>query len=108
MRLITVDGSAYGEPRIRSRDVPVDRSLISATDRGELGPIDPLETAIVGGEDFELLFTVAEPRLEAVRAALEGIGASCAPIGEITEKGRTIDDNDLEMWRRKGWDHLRR
>ena len=94
--------------RIRSGDVPVDASLLSATDRGELGPIDPLETAIVGGEDFELLFTVAEPRLEAARAALEGIGASCAPIGEITEKGRTIDDNDLEMWRRKGWDHLRR
>ena len=94
--------------RVRSQDVPVDASLLSATERGELGSIDPLETAIVGGEDFELLFTVPEPRLEAARAALEEMGASCSPLGEITEEGRTIDDNDLDKWRRKGWDHLRR
>lgn len=68
---------------------------------------EPLECALVGGEDFELVFTVAERAIDAVHAVLDDIGTGVSVIGRITEGGRTIGERPLEDWSVSGWDHLR-
>lgn len=67
----------------------------------------PLECALSGGEDFELLFTAAEGRLDEVHRVLDDIGTSVSVIGEITSGACTIDSQPLDEWSRRAWDHLR-
>jgi thiamine-monophosphate kinase len=45
--------------------------------------LDPYELALTGGEDYELLFTVAPDRLTSAMTALSSCGASSAVIGTI-------------------------
>jgi len=68
---------------------------------------EPLECALLGGEDFELVFTMPEGSLDAMHAALDDIGTGVSVIGRITDEGRTIGDRPLDDWSRSGWDHLR-
>jgi thiamine-monophosphate kinase len=73
---------------------------------------DPLQWALHGGEDYELLFTVAPDQVEAVRAAMkEEIGTPVTVIGEMmpAEMGIRARSSDgrvvsLEV---ASWDHLR-
>ena len=94
--------------RISPERVPVDPDLVTAVEEGDLEEVDPVETAVVGGEDFELLFTIDERRLRGARAALEALGTPVTRIGEVAEGGGTIGDADLDTWRERAWDHLRR
>ncbi|HWC32726.1 MAG TPA: thiamine-phosphate kinase [Actinomycetota bacterium] len=92
--------------RIRVDDVPVAAAL------GELAAVtgdDPLQMALYGGEDYELLATLAP---EAVAALGERMplqyGTSLTDIGEVTEEGLFAVDADgresaLEP---RGWDHF--
>lgn len=72
--------------------LPVDRNL-------GLLDVDPLALAITGGEDFELLFTIPDPR------AVGGIDAT--QIGVVTDGEARIGDRPLSEWRDRAWDHLR-
>ena len=67
----------------------------------ELAPldVDPLELAVTGGEDYELLFTIPDP------SVVGGIDAT--QIGVITDDGASIGGRPLSEWREKTWDHLR-
>jgi thiamine monophosphate kinase len=67
---------------------------------------DPTETAILGGEDFELLFTMEEERLEDARREVEATGTMVTRIGVATDGDRTIGDRAVDEWRSKGWEHL--
>jgi thiamine-monophosphate kinase len=72
--------------------VPVDRHLGSVDE-------DPIELAITGGEDFELLFTIPDA------TAVEGIDAF--QIGVVTDGEARIGERPLSEWRERSWDHLR-
>ena len=89
------------------RRIPVDRDLIDAIADGALGEIDALETAIIGGEDFELLFTIERQRVEEAVGALAALGCPITRIGTVSDGAGRIGDGSLEAWRRRGWDHLR-
>lgn len=91
---------------IRSDAVPLHPDLQHAQ-RAVNGFPDPLGCALVGGEDFELLFTVPEDRLDDVEHALDEVGTSISVLGEATREGRTIDERPLEEWSKHAWDHLR-
>jgi thiamine-monophosphate kinase len=67
---------------------------------------DPLETAIVGGEDYELLFTMDDGRVDDVRRQVEAVGTRLTRIGVVTDGRRTIGGRDLDEWRSKAWEHL--
>lgn len=67
---------------------------------------DPTETAILGGEDFELLFTMDEGRVDEARRQVEATGTMVTRIGVVTDGGRTIGGRDIDDWRSKGWEHL--
>jgi thiamine-monophosphate kinase len=47
--------------------------------------IDPLDLAIAGGEDYELLATVASADLERATAAVRAVGAELTTVGEVVD-----------------------
>lgn len=67
--------------------------------------LDPVTTALNGGEDYELLFTVAESDLEKVRYL-----PSAYIIGEITDKsdGVTLHTTggNIHPLKAQGWNHF--
>jgi len=84
--------------------IPVDPALVAAA--GTLG-LDPHRTAMLGGEDFELLFTVDASHLEAARAVLNDMGTDVTVIGSVTSTNRLVGDVSLDELKEAGWDHLR-
>lgn len=67
--------------------------LSGALRRAAAGPgRDPLEWALHGGEDYELLFTVSPGRAGEISAVLEDAGVPVTVVGEITgpEKGHLL------------------
>lgn len=91
---------------IDAASIPVHPELSYASDTLDGFP-DPLECALAGGEDFELLFTIPEASLDEAQDRLDEIGTGVSVIGTITERGRTLDGGPLEHWSERGWDHLR-
>lgn len=82
--------------------IPIDPDLDSLE-----GP-DPLEAALAGGEDFELLFTIAEDRFESARASLSELGTPVTRIGITVEGSRRLfGGRHLDAVGEVGWDHLR-
>lgn len=81
--------------------VPVDPDIFT------LPGVDPLEMAVLGGEDFELLFTIDSNRIESTSAALNQLSTPVTRIGTVTDSGATLGDRSLEEWRSRGWQHLR-
>src|SRR5437762_10904063 len=56
---------------------------------------DPLELALSGGEDYELLAAIAPPAVAGARAKIEErFGVALTDIGEITEQGFVGVDPD--------------
>ena len=88
---------------IASDSIPVDADLV------EIGPalgFDPLETALTGGEDYELLLTIGETHWDEAVAAAAGAGVSLSRIGQVTDGESRIDGRALALWEERGWDHL--
>lgn len=90
----------------RGCEVEVDRLPVDPA-LEKLDGIDPLELALTGGEDFELLFTIPESRFGEAEAALAAMGTRASRIGQVVDSSRRVGDRNLEEWPTKGWDHLR-
>ncbi|MEW6573581.1 MAG: thiamine-phosphate kinase [Bacillota bacterium] len=55
---------------------------------GRRAGVDPVDWALFGGDDYELVFTVAPEAMGEVSEALLSAGASCRPVGQVVpEKG---------------------
>lgn len=71
----------------------------------------PLELALHGGEDYELLFTIAAERAEeAAEAVTRATGTRVSIVGEVTppEEGiRIREGGEQRPLEAKGWDHLK-
>lgn len=70
---------------IQSEAIPVDQNVIQLCGRRAL---DPLALALHGGEDFELLFTVAPKDLDRLPRRVDG--TTISHIGEVTSESGTI------------------
>ena len=72
---------------------------------------DPVELALTGGGDYELLFSVRPERVSAAREAVRAVGGEATVIGSLVESaaGRLLRlDGGVESpLPRAGWDHLR-
>ncbi len=92
--------------RIELAKVPVSEALRGAA---PLLGVDPLELALTGGEDYELLATIDVTDLAHARDELrERFGVTLTDVGVIIEEGLVGVDADgrespLEP---KGWDHF--
>ncbi|MGD2200759.1 MAG: thiamine-phosphate kinase [Candidatus Bathyarchaeota archaeon] len=74
----------------------------------ELHDLDPKNLALYGGEEYELIFTVAKENLEDAKTALEGVGCQLLKLGIATaDKGivRVVngEERPIEMG---GWEHF--
>ncbi|MGC9195238.1 MAG: thiamine-phosphate kinase [Syntrophobacteraceae bacterium] len=71
---------------------------------------DPLQWALSGGEDYELMFTTAPGAVQDIqKMLLEKTGVSCSQIGKITPGGGVslrLADGSLVLPGLKGWDHF--
>jgi thiamine-monophosphate kinase len=70
---------------IESVEIPLDKDVSKMCGRRAL---DPLALALHGGEDFELLFTVAPENVSRLPKRVDGIPVS--RIGEVKDKSGTI------------------
>ncbi len=98
------DASAVG--------VVVDSSRLPVVDLSGLElDREPLELALAGGEDYELVFTIASERAEAAAAEVEGrTGTRLSIVGEVVEadRGRVLTLDGVERpLEGRGWDHLK-
>jgi thiamine-monophosphate kinase len=69
--------------------------------------IDPVDLAAAAGEDYELLFAVAEEAASGAEAAADGAGTSLAWVGRVREGSgvRLLAEDGTER-SIAGWDHL--
>lgn len=92
--------------RVELGKVPVAQAL--REEAGLLG-VDPLELAIGGGEDYELLATIDLTDIERARSELdERFGVALTEVGVIIEGGLVAVDtggNEAPL-EPKGWDHF--
>jgi thiamine-monophosphate kinase len=73
--------------RIRAAALPLSPAAREAA--AALGA-DALEWALRGGEDYELLFTIAPEAVARLPEILAGTGTVATPVGEITPSGYTL------------------
>ena len=78
--------------KLAAERIPCVRIPAAATRVLRGKPLDPLRLALHGGEDYELLFTVARRKLKRLRSAPEF--GNCTAIGEIVRGGsiRLVDE----------------
>jgi thiamine-monophosphate kinase len=75
----------------------------------EAAGVDPLDLIAGGGEDYELLATLAREALEGARSSVEGAGTSLTAIGEVVDgAGVTLRLPDGSERAGSGFDQLRR
>jgi thiamine-monophosphate kinase len=97
-RLLTASGVGAD---VDAGSLPVD------PDVALVAGIDPVESAILGGEDYELLFTIGAARVEEASAAVGSLGTRVTRIGTVTTGAPTLAGKPLEEWKERGWQHLR-
>jgi thiamine-monophosphate kinase len=71
--------------------------------------VDPLELALHGGDDYELLFTVPKSKAKRLPRSVDGV--ALMPIGEVTQAREVlVTDGDARqrILKPRGWDPFRR
>jgi len=89
---------------INSSEIPIDNQVIELCGRRAL---DPLQLALHGGEDFELLFTVHPDRVAKLPRKVDGVGIT--HIGEISYAGEGVRISEgSRIWELApgGWKHF--
>lgn len=69
---------------IRQQDVPVDRRVRAVA---EAAGVDPLQWALYGGEDLELVFTATPEAGETIKKEAAGAGVAVCEVGLVTTAG---------------------
>ena len=75
----------------------------------EFNGLDPLELALYGGEEYELVVTVKPKRWAVAETAVEAAGGRLLPIGKVTrDKQMLLDvDGEKRMVEARGWEHFK-
>jgi thiamine-monophosphate kinase len=87
---------------VEIESLPVDAALAEVATL-----IPPIEAALIGGEDLELLFSISEASLPGLEAVMEDLGTEVTQVGVVTDGPARIGDSTLEEWKERGWEHLR-
>jgi thiamine-monophosphate kinase len=90
-------------------DIDVARVPLSDAARAAIAA-DPalLETALTGGDDYEIVLTLAPEKLAAFRAAAEKVGVGVTEIGRVTagQGARFLRDGKVLSFKRASYSHF--
>jgi thiamine-monophosphate kinase len=89
---------------VKSNLLPIDSQVVELCGRRAL---DPLQLALHGGEDFELLFTVCPENVAKLPRRVDGVAIT--QIGEIVDKDKSVKISEgSHVWNLKpgGWQHF--
>jgi len=75
----------------------------------EFNNLDPLELALYGGEEYELVVTIKPNRWVDAEAAVEAVGGCLLPIGKATRDTQMLLDVDgvKRGVEARGWEHFK-
>jgi thiamine-monophosphate kinase len=75
----------------------------------EFNHLDPLELALYGGEEYELVVTVKSKGWVDAEAAVEAVGGRILPIGKVTKDTQMLLDVDgkKRVIEARGWEHFK-
>jgi thiamine-monophosphate kinase len=75
----------------------------------EFNHLDPLELALYGGEEYELVVTIKPKGWVDAEAAVEAVGGRLLPIGKVTKDKQVILDVDGQkhIIAARGWEHFK-
>jgi thiamine-monophosphate kinase len=75
----------------------------------DINKLDPLELALYGGEEYELILTV-KPRLwKKAKSVVESVGGKLLPIGKVTAERQVLleVDGKKRIIEPRGWEHFK-
>ena len=75
----------------------------------EFNNLDPLELALYGGEEYELVTTIKPKAWVDAEAAVEAVGGLLLPIGKVTKDTQMLLDVDgvKRCIDARGWEHFK-
>jgi thiamine-monophosphate kinase len=75
----------------------------------EFNHLDPVELALYGGEEYELVVTVKAKRWVDAETAVEAVGGRLLPIGKVTKDRQVLLDVDgkKRIIEARGWEHFK-
>lgn len=75
----------------------------------EFNHLDPLELALYGGEEYELVLTVKPKEWAIAETAVESVGGRLLPIGKVTRDRQIFLDFDgkKRFVEARGWEHFK-
>ncbi|MBS7646351.1 MAG: thiamine-phosphate kinase [Candidatus Bathyarchaeia archaeon] len=88
-------------------NVPV---AAEAVEFAELNGLDPLELALYGGEEYELVLTINPKLWSTAEEAVKGVGGTLIKIGRVTAQKKLFlnVEGEKRVIKPKGWEHFRR
>jgi thiamine-monophosphate kinase len=75
----------------------------------EIHGFDPLELALYGGEEYELLVTIKPKLWQKAKKAVEAVGGSLMKLGQVTEDRQILlkTDKKTVVVEARGWEHFK-
>lgn len=75
----------------------------------EFNHLDPLELALYGGEEYELVLTIKPKEWAIAETAVESVGGCLLPIGKVTRDRKMLLDFDgkKRFIEARGWEHFK-
>ena len=75
----------------------------------EFNGLDPLELALYGGEEYELVVTVKPKRWAEAETMVEAMGGCLLPIGEVTRDRQVLVTvgGEKRVVEARGWEHFK-
>jgi thiamine-monophosphate kinase len=75
----------------------------------EIYGFDPVELALYGGEEYELLVTIKPKLWQEAKKAVENVGGSLIKVGRVTEEKQLLlqTGGKLVSIEARGWEHFK-
>ena len=75
----------------------------------EFNHLDPLELALYGGEEYELVATIKPKAWVDAEATIKAVGGCLLPIGKVTKDTKILldVDSDIRIIDARGWEHFK-
>jgi thiamine-monophosphate kinase len=76
----------------------------------EINGLDPLDLALYGGEEYELVLTVKPSLWDKAEKAVKSVGGNLIKIGKVTAKKQIVLEvkGERQVIEPRGWEHFRK